>query len=323
MQEAMRASADAITHVDLENDTTATLAQFPKLLAEAINQFHAKQDKKLSTNQLIQVINLLKRYGAQTHMVDALGKKLDYYINEVQVISDNDRVQLLGALNFPLTPRIIQYTRANLPEAIGRLQQLKEIIPYQEFNHKIDMTIWSMQDAYKDANASSAHDKLRIAMALLSKVKEIAKNAIQDATFFYDIENALNDIRTILRDAALTITGKAQLTPVAAAPKPRARALPTPAPAPQPIPQITQKRVAPTARPLPTSPSRPLTQPQITPQTTTPTIAPAKPTARPLPTPGGQRKQTTQGIFSELETPEFLQPTPPIARPAAAQPRIP
>lgn len=280
LQEAIRASADAITHVDLENNTTATQEQFPGLLAEAIKQFHEKQEKKLSTNQLIQVINLLKRYGAQTHMVDALGKKLDYYINEVQVISDNDRVQLLGALNFPLTPRIIQYTRANLPEAIGRLQQLKEIIPHQEFNHKIDMTIWSMQDAYKDANASSAHDKLRIAMALLSKVKEIAKNAIQDATFFYDIENALNGIRTILRDAALTITGKAQLTP---AQKPPARPLP-----------------APKLR-------RPLPQPPMAITTPAPTIPPAKPATRT----SSQRKPTTQIIFSELETPEFLQPSKP------------
>lgn len=245
LQEAVRASADAITHVDLENDTIATQAEFPKLLAEAIDQFHKKQNNKLSTNQLIPVINLLKRYGATTDAVDALGRRLNYYIDEVQVISDNDRNQLLRALNFPLTPRLIKYTRADLPQAIQGLQTLREVTANPEVNHKIDMTIWTLQDAYADANPQSVHDKLRIAIALLSKVKEVAKNAIQDETYFADIEIALNDIRTILRDATLTITGKAQVTPVRPRPAPR----PTPT---VPQPQASQPAPAPQVPRIPT-----------------------------------------------------------------------
>ena len=46
-------------------------------------------------------------------------------------------------------------------------------------------------------------------MALISKLKEETKELLKDTEFFKDIEQNINDIRTIVRDAALVVSGKA------------------------------------------------------------------------------------------------------------------
>lgn len=230
LAEAIRASRDAIIHVDLENNSTATRAEFPKLLAEAITELHNKEQKKLSTDQLIKIINLFKKYGARTDMADALGNKLDYYINEVQLVSDAERAQLLQALNFKLTPRTIKYTIADLPQAIRGLENLRDVISTPATVQKISMVIWTLQEVQRTSNTQAQYDMLRVAMALLSKVKEVAKLEITDARYFADLEDATNQIRAILRDAALIVSKKTQ-APVMQ-PKPAPTTTPTTAPQP-------------------------------------------------------------------------------------------
>ena len=94
---------------------------------KGLEQLAYKHDRKLSTQQIIAVVNLLRspKYGAQSDIADVnRHKTLDFYINEVQLIPENDRRALLQASGFPITPRIIKYTDKDFPEALQRLESL-------------------------------------------------------------------------------------------------------------------------------------------------------------------------------------------------------
>lgn len=235
LMEAIRASRDAIIHVDLENKDIANHAEFEKALNDAIAQLKKKEEKKLATVEVIQVIDLLKKYGAKTNLVDALGHTPDYYINEVQLASEQDRINLLRALNAPITPRIIENQLADLPNAIARIENLRTMLPSPALAQKIQMLIWTIQAAQREPDKTRQYDILRIAMALIAKIKEIIKDTVKDKALFTDIENALNQIRTILRDSALVVSGKVA-APAVPQPKPVLKPLAKPAPAqPQPL----------------------------------------------------------------------------------------
>lgn len=238
LMEAIRAARDAITHVDLENKDISNQAEFEKALTEAIDQLKDKEARKLSTNQIVAVINLLKRYGANTNMVDALGHTADYYINEVQLISDAERIQLLQALNFPVTNRIIiKYQLSDLPQAIVRLQNLQAKLGIPVVTRKIQMLIWAILAAQRESNRDRQYNILQIGMALIAKIKELIKEAIPDKARFNELENELNNIRTILRDTALVGSNKARLTP-------------QPAAQPQPVAAPAQVQKAPVVVPV-------------------------------------------------------------------------
>lgn len=251
--EALRASRDAIIHVDLENKDIVSQAEFGQELEDAIAQLRKKEERKLLTAEIIGVINLLKAYGANTNTVDALGHRLDYYIDEVQVISEFERKQLLNALNISAKPRIIQYQQADLAHVISGLENFKSLIQKNTpvLARKIQMLIWTIQAAQKEVNPGRQYDMLRIGMALIAKIKELLKDALADKSLFADVEAALNTYRTVLRDNALVISGKAQLTPIqqpSSAPKPVAPAAQTKPAATQPQPrQTAQPAVSPVA----------------------------------------------------------------------------
>lgn len=235
LAEAVRASRDALIHVDLENKEITSKAEFVPALNEAIAQLKKKEEKKLATPEIIQVINLLKRYDARTDMQDALGHKLSYYIDEVQLISDAERAQLLSALNAPITPRTVQYTLADLPQAIRRLENIRDEISTSTIAQKISMVVWTLQEVQRASNPVTQYDMLRVAMALLSKVKEVAKATISNAAYFTDLESEINRVRTILRDSALVVSNKAHVNAI---PKPMPST--TPAAAAQELPRATE-----------------------------------------------------------------------------------
>lgn len=242
LQEALRASRDAIIHVDLENKDINNQADFAQALEQAITELKKKEERKLATIEIINVINLLKRYGARTDIADALGHKLDYYINEVQLISEPDRINLLNTLNLPVTPRMIKYQQADLNQAIASLQNLQSMLP--ALTSKINMIVWTLQAAQREANTVRKYDILRISMALLAKTKELMKTEITDPTFFADIENSLNQVRTIVRDNALIVSQKAtpQRAPLAPLTRPtgaQPKISPAVQPTTKPAPAIT------------------------------------------------------------------------------------
>lgn len=242
LAETVRAAKDAIIHIDLENQDITNQSDFAKALDEAIAQLKKKEEKKLSTTQIINTINLLKRYGAKTNIVDALGHTLDYYINEVQLISEPDRINILTALDVKPQPRGIKYQSSDLARAITVLQTLQTMVSAPALAGKIQMLIWTIRAAQQEINPSRHYDILRIGMALIAKTKELAKESITDKKMFTTIENTLNDIRTILRDNALIISKK-----VAAPHKP------APTPTPKPAAPPTTKPA--TAPPSPTPPA--------------------------------------------------------------------
>lgn len=258
--EALRAARDAIIHVDLENQNIDNKAAFASSLNEAIEQLKKKETKKLATVEIINVINLLKQNGARTNITDALGHTLDYYINEVQLISDAERAQLLQALGYPITSRVIKYNQAHLPQAIEGLKNLRTLIQSPVLFTKINMLIWTIEAAQQESNQTRKYDILRIGMAFVAKIKEILKTSVQDKAFFNDIENQLNVIRTILRDNALILSGKAKYT----APKLAPITKPVAAAQPPPIVQLSTKPLLkPSATPAPAQkiPLAPATRP--------------------------------------------------------------
>ena len=116
---------------------------------KGLEQLAYKENRKLTTQQILAVVNLLRspKYGAQSDIADATGKTLDFYINEVQLIPENDRRALLQALGFPVTPRIIKYTDKDFPEAIQRLDALKQLLQQYGLGQKVSMVIWTVQQA--------------------------------------------------------------------------------------------------------------------------------------------------------------------------------
>lgn len=247
--EALRASRAAIIHVDLENQDIVSQAAFAQALEEAIAQLKKKEARKLFTAEIIEVINLLKAYGAKTNTLDALGHSLDYYIDQVQLISEAERKQLLDALNIAPKPRPVTAQKSDLVHVIDGLENFKSLIQQiaPVLARKIQMLIWTIQAAQKEVNPGRQYDLLRIGMALIAKIKELLKDIVADKTLFADIEDTLNTARTVLRDNALVISGKAQLTrPQPPAPSKPAAAQPQPTRAIQaPPPSGTQPGATP------------------------------------------------------------------------------
>ena len=157
----------------------------------------------------------------------------------MQLIPENDRRALLQALGFPITPRIIKYTDKDFPEALQRLDSLKQLLQQYGLGQKVSMVIWTVQQAAQESNRTTKFNLTRIAMGILSKVKELTKEKVGDSQFFKDIEVAIDQIRTILRDAALVVSGRATVNaPAKPQPAPIRPATTQPA-APAAIPHVT------------------------------------------------------------------------------------
>ena len=180
-------------------------------LQNAIDDLRKKVDKKLSTDEIIAIINLLRGSGANSDIVDAVGNRLDYYINTVQLITENERKALLRALGLPDAGRVIRYNDKDLPLAIEKLKALDEIV---DAGHKIQTIIWTIDAAQGTRDSQRKYDILRLAMALLAKLKEDTKESIKNPALFASVERSINDIRLIVRDAALIVSGKVTLAEV-------------------------------------------------------------------------------------------------------------
>ena len=176
---------------------------------------------------MIPIINLLRNNGATPNPADATGRTLDYYINNIELISEPERINLLRAVGAPREsekPRVIQYSETNLPFAIQMLEKLAGGLEQFGLKPKIMKTIWTIQIAQRESNRIRKSNILRVAMALLSNVKEEIKNRMPDR--FAAFEPHLDIIRTILRDSILILSGKITAPPVPIQPAPIPVAVP-------------------------------------------------------------------------------------------------
>lgn len=219
--EAVRASRDAIIHVkDFEDAQFKNPQELDEALNKAIKELNDKAANKLSTEEVVKSIKALIRAGANPTIRDAFDNTLDYYINNVQLITEDEREALLNALGLPKGHRTIRYTERDLPEAIKLLHSLDDLLQQFGIGQKVKMTIWTVQAAQREHDEVRKYDILRLAMALISKIKEDMKETVKDQALYRDIEASINNIRIILRDAALIVIGKAsaQAGPAQAAP---------------------------------------------------------------------------------------------------------
>lgn len=215
LAEAIRASKDGIIHIDLENQTFQTPNEFYTALQEpkkGIAQFLYKEQNKLSLPQVIDQINVLKKYKADSRIPDATGHTLDYYINNVLLITEKDRITLLQTLGFPITPRVIKYTPNDLSTAIKRLVNLNQQIAPYNIGQALQLASWTITRSQQEQNQTAKFNLLRIAMGMLSAAKEQAKDKIKNESDYKKFENDIDDIRTILRDSALIISGRASIS---------------------------------------------------------------------------------------------------------------
>lgn len=247
LAEVMRASKDAIIHLDIEKENLNTPEELKNRLPAAIKQLADKEAPKLSTNTTIEIINLLKQYGAQLNLEDATGRTPDFYINNVQLISEQERKNLLTALQVPITPRSIQFSEADLPFAIQILKQLADGLEKKGLKPKINKVMWAIQAAQEESDRARKSNILRVAMALLSNVKEEVKNVLPDK--FTALEPHLDRIRTILRDTILILTGKvsAPSKPLSVAPAGQAPQQAQPVSAAAPAPALVPRTAQPPA----------------------------------------------------------------------------
>lgn len=258
LAEALRSSQDAIIRLSIENQNFNTAGELEKALSAALKELAQKKSKKLSTQTIIEIINLLRKNGASTNLLDEAGHSPAHYINEVQLVSEPERVALLRALAEPITPRTIGYSENDLPEAIKRLRDLDDMLKDADLSNKITMVIWTIQAAQKERNRDTKSNMIRIAMALLAQVKQMVKEKKEQ--IFKDVEPAIDAIRTILRDAALIASGKASAPTIAPA-----RAI-VPAAAPSAPVVARPVGIAPTAaRPIPAAAPSPAFVPAAAP----------------------------------------------------------
>ena len=82
---------DGIAHVQqFEDQNFKDRAALRAALDSAIQKLVKKINNKLTNREVLWVITVLKQAGADTHVQDAQGKMLDYYINDVQLTSEQD-----------------------------------------------------------------------------------------------------------------------------------------------------------------------------------------------------------------------------------------
>ncbi len=209
LAELIRDSQYSLIHLDIEKENFKTPAELKAALPKAIEQLKEKESKKSSINYILNAVRLLreKKYGAQTNVVDSQGNTPAYYINEAQVIPEEERIALLTALGVhPVTPRTLNFSEKDLSEAINRLNTVDDFLQPLGIGQKVKMVIWTIQEAaQKDKNNATKFAIIRVAMALLAKVKEEMKEKIKDINFFKDVETNLDGIRTILRDVAIRL----------------------------------------------------------------------------------------------------------------------
>jgi ankyrin repeat protein len=227
LAEAVRASKDAIIHLDIEKDVFTSLPQLEKALNDpekgALAQLKRKESEKLSTNTIIMIIDLLKQNdkNLDLHPLDEAKHPPAYYINEVLLVSKPDLVALLQALEAPET-RIIQYDESNLDDASRRLQKLGTGLQKFGLEPQFNNVVLAIQAAQKEQNANKKFNILRVALAFLAHAKEEVKKKLPGS--FIPLEKQIDIIRTILRDSALLASGK---VPRALLQKPAAPTQPT------------------------------------------------------------------------------------------------
>lgn len=82
-----RASKDAIIHLKIETGDLSTPEALRAKLPDALTELTAKESNKLSTGQMIPLIELFILNGAIANPVDATGHTVDYYINESELMT--------------------------------------------------------------------------------------------------------------------------------------------------------------------------------------------------------------------------------------------
>lgn len=197
LAEAVRASKHGIIHLDLENQTFQTPQEYFNALKapqQGIAQFLYKEKNKLTTQQIVDEIKVLRKLHAIPSIPDASGHTLDYYINNVLVIPEAERIQLLQALGFSVTPRVIKAPSDN--DIITAIKSLMELFKQTNIP-QVQLAAWTISHARQTQDQTTKLILFKIAMGMIAAAKE----KVADKT----LENKFDEIRTMVRDAALVL----------------------------------------------------------------------------------------------------------------------
>ena len=210
LAEGLRASKDGLVHVQkFEERNFPTKGAFLHALPAALETLQ-KTARSFKNAKMVAAVTLLKGYGAKTHIVDAMGKTADYYINEVQLVTEAERRALLKALGFQeadIPERRIEFGEGDLFVALQQLTNLDGMLK-KHVGQKVKMGIWTLEAAKAEHDRVKKYNLLRLAMALFAKIKEETKEKTQDLDLFCMVEETINEIRRVVRDAALVVSGK-------------------------------------------------------------------------------------------------------------------
>ena len=194
LQWLMRSLISSVVHVDLEKQAINTFGQLQNALPEAIAQMKDKQKRsRISIEQAIPVIEVLRAYGADPQIPDIEGKTIEWYINNVQILTESARQVLLRALGLPITPSLVQ-DPVTLQTIVNNLKDLQQILSAFDGGSKVQKLIWAIQVAQQEKSLQRIMDILWVSLSLLYQVNEENKE-----TFKYD-----ND----LLNQFLAVTGR-------------------------------------------------------------------------------------------------------------------
>ncbi len=199
---AVQSHREGIITPSLARKHIVSQEEFNKELPEAIKELQAKEQSRPTTDQVIAILKALRKalrvregesmQGSFDKGGAFRGLDLAYIINNVLLVSDPERQELLKAIGARVTPEKREATMSEITDLINLVKNLNEKYPRGVIGNRVDMVVWALEAAKHDDRARSAFNKLRIAMALLAKVSEVTKDPI-----------ALEKIQKMLHDIAL------------------------------------------------------------------------------------------------------------------------
>ena len=202
----IRSLISSVVHVDLEKQSIHTYAQLKNALPEAIAQMNAKKERsRIPINKAIKVIQVLRAFDADPTIPDKEGKTIDWYINNVQILTENERRALLKALGLPISASLAQPT-VSLQTIIGRLQELHQILSAFGGGFKMQKLIWTIQAAQESRSPRMTADILWVSLSLLYQVNEENKELFKnDEDVLHQFLAATGQIRRNIIDYIVSI----------------------------------------------------------------------------------------------------------------------
>ena len=199
---AVQSHREGIITPSLARKYIASQKEFDKELPEAVKELQAKEQSRPTTDEVIAILKALRKalrvregesmQGSFDKGGAFRGLDLAYIINNVLLVSDPERQELLKAIGARVTPEKREATMSEITDLIELVKKLNEKYPRNLIGTRVDMVVWALEAAKHDDRARSAFNKLRIAMALLAKVSEVTKDPV-----------ALEKIQKMLHDIAL------------------------------------------------------------------------------------------------------------------------